>query len=72
MRLLFYLLSLNFEIVTFILLGVFGGRYLNDHHATGFDWLMISLPLSGVMVVHCIYRFWQVLHREISKNSGEG
>lgn len=52
-----YLLFLNFELVFFMMLGVYGGRYLNEHLARSFDWLMITVPFSVVLCCYAIFSY---------------
>ncbi|MEI6397737.1 MAG: hypothetical protein WCO71_03105 [Pseudomonadota bacterium] len=56
-----YLLFLNFELALFMMGGVYGGRYLNSHHALGFDWVMVTTPVSVLLCCIAIYRYLVVI-----------
>jgi hypothetical protein len=63
-----YLLVLNFELVFFIVGGIFGGHYLNKHHPIGVNWMAITTPLSLLLCGYLVYRFLvKIVKNELKK-----
>ena len=52
-----YLLFLNFELALFMIAGVYGGTYLNTHYDRGFNWVLITAPISVLLCCFAIYRY---------------
>lgn len=52
-----YLLVLNFELVLFMVGGIYGGIYLNKHYPQGFNWLILTTPLSLLFCMYLLYRY---------------
>ncbi len=61
----FYLLiGLNFELLTFVLVMVFSGRYLNENYDQSFDWYVVVVPIGLLGMFHSIRRFLKLLLRK--------
>jgi len=61
----FYLLiGLNFELLTFILVMVFGGKVLNENLAQSFDWYLVVVPIGLLGMFHSVRRFMKLLLRK--------
>jgi hypothetical protein len=52
-----YLLVLNFELVIFMVGGMYGGFYLNKHYPIGANWLVITTPLSLLLCGYLVFRY---------------
>lgn len=52
-----YLLVLNFELVLFMVGGIYGGIYLNKHYPLSFNWLILTTPLSLLLCIYLLYRY---------------
>jgi len=52
-----YLLVLNFELVLFMVGGIYGGLYLNKHYPVGINWLVLTTPLSLFLCLYLLYRY---------------
>ena len=52
-----YLLVLNFELVIFMVGGIYGGLYLNKHYPLGINWLVLTTPLSLLLCLYLLYRY---------------
>jgi hypothetical protein len=52
-----YLLVLNFELVLFMVGGIYGGLYLNKHYPVGINWLVLTTPLSLLLCLYLLYRY---------------
>ena len=52
-----YLLVLNFELVLFMVGGIYGGLYLNKHYPVGINWLGLTTPLSLLLCLYLLYRY---------------
>ena len=64
-----YLLVLNFELALFMIGGVYGGRYLNQAYQYGFDWLMITTPISVLLCCYAIYRYLVIIVKSERKKA---
>ena len=64
-----YLLFLNFELAFFMMGGVYSGRYLNVHFAKGFDWVMVTTPVSLLLCCLAIYRYLVVIVKSDRKKA---
>ena len=52
-----YLLVLNFELVLFMVGGIYAGLYLNKHYPAGINWLVLTTPLSLLLCLYLLYRY---------------
>jgi hypothetical protein len=62
-----YLLVLNFELVLFMVGGIYGGIYLNKHYPIAMNWLVLTTPLSLLFCLYLLYRYLV----KIIKNEGK-
>jgi len=52
-----YLLVLNFELVLFMVAGLYGGRYLNQQYPMRLNWIVITTPISLLLCGFLVYRY---------------
>lgn len=52
-----YLLFLNFELALFLMGGVYLSKFLNQEYQQGFDWIMITVPISVLLCCYAVYRY---------------
>ena len=52
-----YLLVLNFELVLFMVSGLYGGKYLNQHYPIAINWIVITTPISLLLCGYLVYRY---------------
>lgn len=52
-----YLLFLNFELAIFLIGAVQGARFLNREFNRGFDWIVITVPISLLLCGYVVYRY---------------
>lgn len=67
-----YLLVLNFELVIFMVGGMYGGFYLNKHYPIGVNWLAITTPLSLLLCGYLVFRYLvKIIRNEEKKTEQE-
>jgi hypothetical protein len=66
-----YLLVLNFELVLFMVGGIYGGIYLNKHYPVGLNWLVLTTPLSLLLCLYLLYRYLVGIIKSEEKKAGK-
>jgi hypothetical protein len=69
LRGLSYLLVLYFELAIVIVVGVFGGRYLDNHYPAPFRWVLVSTAISVVLCIYLPYSFLVKIIKQESQKS---
>jgi hypothetical protein len=64
-----YLMFLSFELVIFLVGGVYLSKYLNSVYSVGFDWIIATMPLSLVLCGYAVYKFLVLIVKIDSKKT---
>lgn len=64
-----YLSMLCSEMVIYMVLSIYLGRYLNDNHPISWSWINLTLPLSLLLCLFALYRFFVWLIKKEEKKA---
>jgi hypothetical protein len=51
--------------------GIYGGIYLNKHYPVGYNWLVLTTPLSLLLCLYLLYRYLVGIIKSEEKKAGK-
>lgn len=64
-----YLLGLCVEMVLYMVVAIWIGRYFNENHPLSWSWINVTLPVSLLLCLFSIYRFFVMLIKKEDKKA---
>ena len=64
-----YLLGLCVEMVLYMVAAIWIGRYFNNNYPISWSWINVTLPVSLLLCVFSIYRFFVMLIKKEDKKA---
>jgi hypothetical protein len=65
------LLATQFQAIIFLGAGWYGAESLNDQYPQDFDWLLVTIPLALLLIVHSFYVVFRFVIQKEKKEKAE-